>query len=887
MLDLYGHAAIACGDTVVIHGGNSITNDELNDRIFYYNVETNVWSVPSTDTEINRLLNPMESNPDELDFEPLSDALEHSPQDDTTKPLPVQRHALCLSEDEKSMYLSGGHGDDSISSQLYCYNFETEKWTKMRNFVDRYDHKIIAYNRKIWAFGGLTSDMVKSSDVFWYDLDSEAVGYITISDDPMALSYPTPTAATHYYTAGYPGTILDVSLPGVATEEHPLSVTAIDLVTLKRRNIIRPSNIFSEYTWLQIFSSGPNFVVLGNLGNREETNLEFTHMFYWDLREFGFLDPHAQSEPDEHEGTLNYDMLKMFRNGLLTDFEITCVQGDQRPPLLHKVVNNTIPTPLNASTPSENVTNGYNPYESVNGNTVLDRGSPAPSLRASEGLLNETDSVLDLATIPIQASKSTAQSDLSLSFARNPTISTQPVSSTDAAASSSGSPSPTTDSLTFQPSKRFKRQLTPNSYSSSRLTAIKASRDDRPVFKLSAPIRTHSLILYARWPHFRRIMQSGMSEAHSRRIYIPEPVSWVKKLVEYMYSDSVSTYTVDDVSGLLILANLYELPRLRRLCLEHISRSAVTHENAVTVYWRAYLATETDLQKTAAAYCLQHWSQIVRTEKFETLPKDIMVMLCQEASSPSIPIPQVSASVGLSRQPSTTFPVFGNRPREGTIVRQNQQDQEEDDNSFTPTADPSSMNQVSQSVSGTPIRPNSQPYLFTQGRQEPPQNIFASSPNNSQNTQDQEIQEVGLEENPPNLPLSSPISSRVSTATSNTNTSSASAKDTHKLSNTPFFSNSANLHSGTLLRQNNAFAESSGASVGTNSVVITPKIDVLQNRNLSHLQFNNSPNASSSSSFSNTSNNNSTAPTGLRRSNKRSGSFENIGENSQDTNMND
>lgn len=151
------------------------------------------------------------------------------------------------------MYLSGGHGDLSISSQLYCYNFETEEWTMLRDFVDRYDHQIIAYNRKIWAFGGLTSEMTKSSDVYWYDLDSDAVGYITISDDPTGLSYPIPSAATHYYTPGYPGTILDVSLPGFATEEYPLSVTAIDLVTLKRRNIVRPSAIFFEYTWLRIF----------------------------------------------------------------------------------------------------------------------------------------------------------------------------------------------------------------------------------------------------------------------------------------------------------------------------------------------------------------------------------------------------------------------------------------------------------------------------------------------------------------------------------------------------------------------------------------------------------------------------------------------------------
>lgn len=582
--------------------------------------------------EIARLLNVDAGQiNDDLEFEALSDALDNQPEP-TTKPLPVQRHALCLSEDRKSMYLSGGQGDSLISSQLYCYNFETEEWTMLRDFVDRYDHQIIAYNRKIWAFGGLTSEMTKSSDVYWYDLDSDAVGYITISDDPTGLSYPIPSAATHYYTPGYPGTILDVSLPGFATEEYPLSVTAIDLVTLKRRNIVRPSAIFFEYTWLHIFSLGSAFVILGNLGNRQETNLEATHMFYWDLREFGFLDPHAQNEPDEREGTLSYDLLQMFRNSLLTDFEIDCVQGDQRPPLLHHVTKNNTDTSACTSTPS-GFPASYNPYESLTGNTVLDHNSPAPSLHASEGLLGETDSVVDLAVIPNNQNKSFLQSELSVNM-NNSTVSNNSASAAENHLSDS--PSPTADSLSFHHSKSLKRQLTLNDSNGSRPNPFKNPRDGLPVFKLSAPVKTHFLILYSRWPHFRRIMQSGMSEARGRRIYIPEPVAWVEKLVEYMYTDSVSDYTVDNVSGLLILANLYELPRLRRLCLEHISRSSVTPENAVTVYWRAYLATETDLQKTAAAYCLQHWSQIVRTEKFETLPKDIMVMLCQEASSPNI-----------------------------------------------------------------------------------------------------------------------------------------------------------------------------------------------------------------------------------------------------------
>lgn len=631
--------------------------------MFYYNVEKNTWSVPRFDRELTRLLNP-ESDPDfdgDLDIDAYSDIYsETSAADDRNepKPAPVCRHACCLAEDGHSMYVSGGQCDvEEVSSQLFRYDFETERWTALRDFVARYDHIITAYNRKIWAFGGLSPEMDKCTDVVWYDLDSDAVGYINIIDDPMLLSYPTPSAATHGYTPGYSGTVLDVSLPGFATQDYPLSVTAIDLVTLKRRNIVHSSYIFSEYTWYHIFSLGPAFVILGTPGTQQSSDPQITHMFYWDLREFGFLDPHAQNEPDEREGTLSYDLLHMFRDGILADFEITCVQGDERPSLFHNVIQPTEAPPA-VSTPSY-------PYE-LSGSTVLDSASPAPSLHSAEGVLGDGDSISDLA-IPNQpyhssGLKSASSVNLVQTNPINPgAISTAIAATVDVASQASGSSGDIPSTIADQQnppaqlsrSQSLQRQLA-NAGTSVRAYPYHTGRNDLPMFKQSLPIRVHSLILYSRWPHFRRIMQSGMSEVRARNIYIPEPVTWVRKLVEYIYSDSVSSYTVNDVAALLILSNLYELPRLRRLCLEHISKSSVTAQNAVIVYWRAQQAAEYDLQKTAASYCLQHWSQIVRTPEFEALPRDILVMLCQEASSTSIMIPKMQVTHPIYNQSTST-----------------------------------------------------------------------------------------------------------------------------------------------------------------------------------------------------------------------------------------
>ena len=104
-----------------------------------------------------------------------------------------------------------------------------------------------------------------------------------------------------------------------------------------------------------------------------------------------------------------------------------------------------------------------------------------------------------------------------------------------------------------------------------------------------------------------------MNEFHSRKLYIPEPVAWVRKLVEFMYRDSIDGCNIDEITGLLVLANLYELPRLRNLCIESISKQGITDATAVTIWQRAYEADEEVIRRNAALHCFRHWGQIVNS----------------------------------------------------------------------------------------------------------------------------------------------------------------------------------------------------------------------------------------------------------------------------------
>ncbi|CRK48529.1 hypothetical protein BN1723_008069 [Verticillium longisporum] len=154
----------------------------------------------------------------------------------------------------------------------------------------------------------------------------------------------------------------------------------------------------------------------------------------------------------------------------------------------------------------------------------------------------------------------------------------------------------------------------------------------------SQPIHVHKLILQARWPHFARLYNSQMAEFHTKKMHIPEPYSVVRAFLYYLYTDSIhgtsvqgseATTELADVAGLLVLSNIYGLPRLRLLCVNRLLKE-LDVDHACIIWHSAGLANEEWLRKRAAQFCLLHWGRIVRTEGFLRLPRTALVELSQE-----------------------------------------------------------------------------------------------------------------------------------------------------------------------------------------------------------------------------------------------------------------
>jgi hypothetical protein len=153
-----------------------------------------------------------------------------------------------------------------------------------------------------------------------------------------------------------------------------------------------------------------------------------------------------------------------------------------------------------------------------------------------------------------------------------------------------------------------------------------------PDASTSPPIHVHKLILQARWPHFARLYNAQMAEFHTKKMHIPEPYTVVKAFLYYLYTDSIQPEDcgeLNDVAGLLVMSNIYNIPHLRLLCVNRLSKE-LDVEHACIIWHCSGIANEEWLRKRTASFCLLHWGRIVRTQGFLKLPRHAIVELSQE-----------------------------------------------------------------------------------------------------------------------------------------------------------------------------------------------------------------------------------------------------------------
>ncbi|PSK53820.1 RCC1 and BTB domain-containing protein 1 [Elsinoe australis] len=516
------------------------------------------------------------------------------------------RHAAVIHDDK--LFITGGMTghENSVLGDICYLDLKTWTWSRTWHFVPRYDHSGFIYNGRLWISGGVTEEMERTGELWWLDIRGTpafegAPAYGMASEDP---SYPAaprfsnfavvPTAPPITGNTGYAANSSSVQVnpgPAIHHRNPPLAPSAISSLKFVSGPNVPAQNIGYHF---HVFSSGCllDFVTPASVISSLETSLSA-----FDLE------------------TLKWQRLADGKDLFNPNYRwhYCCLDEDGTSAWLLGCPN------------QPNRAQGNDGEETLSDVLHID-------LRKL-GLLGNALSQEAKEQTHIPSSDGNGFSHLSgigADLAR--TFDTPPESG-----------SGTDFIITANPDTEYSDM----DDDTSSISTVTSENKNGPG---SRPIHVHRFILSARWPHFARLYNAQMAEFHTRKMHIPEPYSAVKAFLYYLYTDSIaaspasgpaspnpsfsglhtgSSPTLEDVAGMLVMSNIYGMPRLHHLCVNRLVKE-LDIQHAALIFDRASVAQEAWLKRRAASFCMTHWGRIVRTEGFRRLRRSAMLELCEE-----------------------------------------------------------------------------------------------------------------------------------------------------------------------------------------------------------------------------------------------------------------
>ncbi|KAI0158213.1 kelch domain-containing protein [Xylariaceae sp. FL1272] len=522
----------------------------------------------------------------------------HWTQPQVTGPVPKgrARHSAVLHEDK--LFIVGGiTGHDNYVLDDICFlDLKTYTWSKAWRFVGRFDHSAYIWADRVWVFGGLSEDMDKVSELWWLDLKGSPA-----FDSPPSVG---STSDRH----------------AVMTRAHDPGRTPYSIGSSA---VVGASGYAANSRTAQVNPPSFQIKTYAPMAPGAVSSLKFVS---------------GPSVPSQVPGT----HFHIYSSGTLLDFDTPAATITPKDCSLSALDLAALRWQKLAEG-REIFKAGYRwHYCTMNedGTKAWLLGCETSDLGGSTGL---EEYLSDIMEVDLRR-----YGFLGNNFVSEPRSELHPPSSHTR--------------IQEQPSKGLGLDLArlfnqpPESGSGTDfvITALAGDYDDddimcsglirggespqdqnwlSPDAPTSSPIHVHKLILQARWPHFARLYNAQMAEFHTKKMHIPEPYTVVKAFLYYLYTDSIHASDgltdLADVAGLLVMSNIYNIPHLRLLCVNRLSKELdVPH--ACIIWYCAGLANEEWLRKRAATFCMTHWGRVVRTQGFLRLPRTALVELSQE-----------------------------------------------------------------------------------------------------------------------------------------------------------------------------------------------------------------------------------------------------------------
>ncbi|KAK4543927.1 hypothetical protein LTR36_004701 [Oleoguttula mirabilis] len=530
----------------------------------------------------------------------------HWTQPDINGPIPRgrARHSAVIHDDK--LFVCGGMsgGDNAVLDDICFLDLKTWTWSRTWRFVPRYDHSSWVWGGKIWVSGGMGEEMERTNELWWLDFRGTPAfeggpSYgIMGSDDTRPLS-------ERYHSYGFAaGQTPALGSTGYAANTAVQSNSATQI---QRSPPIAPGAISSVK-----FISSPNLPIQ-NVGTH-------FHVFSSGCM-LDFVTPATNMPLETSLSALDLDTLRWQKLADGKDlfsptyrWHYCCLDADGT----HAWLLGCPREVRGGNGEAEEYLSDVLPIDlrkfGLLGNKMSQEARNEQKLPTSDtyaGSSHLSAIGADLAVTFNQPPETGSGTDFSITALRDDDYDMESFSE-------DGSPSAT-----------LMAPATPHPPGSS---------SESNNANTSQPIHVHRLILSARWPHFSRLYNAQMSEFHTRRMHIPEPYPAVKAFLYYLYTDSISSPpaesniiagpTLEDVANMLVMSNIYDMPRLRHLCVNRLVRD-LDVQHAALIFDRANTAQEDWLKRRAAGFCMTHWGRIVRTTAFRNLKRAAMLELCE------------------------------------------------------------------------------------------------------------------------------------------------------------------------------------------------------------------------------------------------------------------
>jgi hypothetical protein len=478
-----------------------------------------------------------------------------------------------------------GEQNNLILDDLCYLDLKTWTWSRTWSFTPRFDHTAWIWGGRLWIFGGLGPDMERTTDLWWLDLKGSPSLGMTAEEPQATLSHATPS----------PGASLSPPRQlSSRSNGYAANSASVQIRSFVRRKPTAPGAISSLK-----FHSGPHVPSL----------LSGTHFHvYSSGLLLDLITPSETVRPFEcNLSSLELDSLRwqrladgqeVFRPGYRWHY---CTINEDGTKAWLLGCNIEAPTGAGDDNQLNEILCLDLEKYGLLGNDLVSESSEQNRILASERQGSSPHNVgigADLLAVFDQAPETDSGTDFIIT---------------------ADSDDQELDEEAFEPISPRQGQSEPAFIS--------------PTASTSAPIHVHRIILQARWPHFKRLYAAQMAEYHTKRMHIPEPYSVVRAFLYYLYSDSILDHpqyctSILDVAGMLVMANLYDMPKLRLLCVHRLSRE-LDVENAAIIWERAGRTNEEWLRRRAAQFCLTNWGRIVRTAGFKSLNRQSLIELCE------------------------------------------------------------------------------------------------------------------------------------------------------------------------------------------------------------------------------------------------------------------